>query len=232
MYRTGDRALWRADGSLMILGRTDHQVKVRGYRVELGEIEAVLRRQPAVRDCAVILRTDQPEDPRLVAYVVGDAGEAAEHALRLHAQRSLPDHMVPSAFVRLDALPRTSTGKLDRQALPAPESDARGGLDTPASPRSAVEQRLAEIWAHVLQRERIGATDNFFELGGHSLLVMRLTAQLRKAFGLSLSIRTVLDFPTVRRMAEEIERLIHEEIRAMPEAEAERRAELDAHVDG
>jgi amino acid adenylation domain-containing protein len=205
MYRTGDRARWRDDGNLMILGRTDNQVKIRGYRVEPGEIEAALRRHPAVRAALVVVREDAPGDRRLVAYVVagpaaGEAEAADPAALREHLRRSLPEHMVPGAFVLLDALPQTPTGKLDPRALPAPE------LASPAeryvAPRSGVEEALAEIWAEVLRLERAGVTENFFELGGHSILAIRVVSHVREIFGVELPLHTLFDVPTIAGLAE------------------------------
>ncbi|HEU4556351.1 MAG TPA: amino acid adenylation domain-containing protein, partial [Longimicrobium sp.] len=198
MYRTGDRARWLPDGSLMILGRADNQVKVRGYRVELGEIEAVLRRRPEVRECLVVLREDRPGDRRLVAYVVGDADEAE---LRENLRRTLPEYMVPAAFVVLDAFPQTATGKLDRKTLPAPDwgADADGEV-----PRDEVEARLARIWADVLGVASVGPTQRFFELGGNSLLALRLFARVRRELGCDLPVATLFVGGTVRHMAEAV----------------------------
>jgi amino acid adenylation domain-containing protein len=226
LYRTGDTLRWRADGRLEFVGRLDAQVKIRGFRIEPGEIETVLLTHPAVREARVLAREDEAGDPRLVAYIVGDA---AAETLRAHLRYSLPEYMVPAAFVTLDRLPLTPAGKLDTHALPLP--DYAGALAEYVAPRTPVEARLAEIWADVLQVDRVSAAANFFELGGHSLMIMRLTAQLRTAFGLDLSIRTVFAVPTLRLMAAEIERRIHDEILAMPEAEAERLAELDPQVE-
>jgi acyl-CoA synthetase (AMP-forming)/AMP-acid ligase II/acyl carrier protein len=222
MYRTGDRARWLEGGNLMILGRTDGQVKVRGYRVELGEIEAALRRHPAVDGAIVVAREDAPGDRRLVAYVVGPADAAS---LREHLRAALPEYMVPSAFVRLDTLPKTSTGKVDPRTLPAPEYAAPAESFVP--PDTPAEEALAAIWAEVLGVERVGAADDFFELGGHSLLVMRLTARVQGAFGVHLPIRDVFAAPTLRAMAAEVERAVMAEILAMPEAAAEALAELN-----
>jgi amino acid adenylation domain-containing protein len=202
MYRTGDRARWVDGGDLMILGRTDHQVKVRGYRVELGEVEAVLRRLPAVRECVVVTREDRPGDRRLVAYVV--AGGVAPAELRDHLRRTLPEYMVPAAFVVLDALPQTPTGKLDRALLPPP---AYGGeapdLD---EPRSFVEAQLLQLWEELLGMAPIGPSQNFFELGGNSLLALRLFAQVNRRLGCDLPVSTLFTGGTVRHMAEAVER--------------------------
>ncbi|HEU4882528.1 MAG TPA: amino acid adenylation domain-containing protein [Longimicrobium sp.] len=215
LYRTGDRARWRADGTLEYLGRVDQQVKIRGFRIEPGEIEAVLRGHESVTDCVVVAREDVPGDRRLVAYVVGCA-QADE--LREHVRRSLPEYMVPGAFVDLDALPLTPNGKLDRKALPAPEYTAHA--DRYVAPRTEAEELLAEIWAEVLGVERVGVHDNFFELGGHSLLIMRLLARVRDTLDLRISIRTVFSMPTLEAMAGEIERMLYEDIADLSEDEA------------
>jgi len=208
MYRTGDRARWVADGNLMILGRTDHQVKIRGYRVELGEVEAVLRRRPEVRECIVVVREDRPGDRRLVAYVVADPGAADPAKLREHLRRTLPEYMVPGAFVMMVALPQTPTGKLDRKALPAPEyGRGKGEFD---EPRSFVEARLLRIWEELLGVEMIGPTRNFFELGGNSFLALRLVAAANRALGCDLPLATLFAGGTVRHMAEAVERQARE----------------------
>ena len=200
MYRTGDRARWLAGGDLLILGRTDNQVKVRGYRVEPGEIEAVLRRHPGVRECLVVLREDRPGDRRLVAYVVGGAG-AGE--LREHLRASLPEHMVPDAFVPLETLPLTPTGKIDPRTLPAPEY-GRGDADG-EEPRSEVEAELIRIWEELLGIEGIGPTQNFFDLGGNSFLALRLFALVNRRLGHDLPLSTLFAGATVRGMAQALD---------------------------
>ncbi|HEX8694954.1 MAG TPA: amino acid adenylation domain-containing protein, partial [Longimicrobium sp.] len=219
LYRTGDRVRWRSEGALEYLGRLDHQVKIRGFRIEPGEIEAVLRLQDGVRDCAVVPR-EEGGDRRLVAYVVG---EARADALRAHLRQSLPEYMVPAAFVSLDALPLTPNGKLDRKALPAPAYTAEA--DRYVAPRTRVEELLAGIWTEVLRLERVGVHDSFFELGGHSLLVMRLLAHVRAAFDVEISIRFVFSMPTLEAMAEEIERRIYEDVATLSEYEVEQLVE-------
>ncbi|HEX6910893.1 MAG TPA: amino acid adenylation domain-containing protein, partial [Longimicrobium sp.] len=202
MYRTGDRARWLPDGTVEYLGRRDGQVKIRGFRIEPGEVAAVLHRHPAVTDCAVIVREDAPGDRRLVAYVVGDAdGET----LREHLLRSLPEYMVPAAFVALDALPLTPNGKVDRRALPAPEFAS--GEDAYVAPRTPVEATLAALWAEVLRVERVGAADDFFRLGGHSLMAMRIVSRVRGVFGVELPVRDLFEGPTVAQLAERVEAL-------------------------
>ncbi|HEX6370473.1 MAG TPA: amino acid adenylation domain-containing protein [Longimicrobium sp.] len=199
MYRTGDRARWLPEGNLMILGRTDNQVKVRGYRVELGEIEAVLRRHADVRQCIVVVREDAPGDRRLVAYVVGDA-EA--ESLREHLRASVPEYMVPGAFVMLESLPKTQTGKIDPKTLPAPEY--RASEPAADEPKSYVEVQLIQIWEDLLRVDGIGPTENFFELGGNSFLALRLFALVNRRLECDLPVSTLFAGATVRQMAHAI----------------------------
>ncbi|MBV8852906.1 MAG: AMP-binding protein [Sinobacteraceae bacterium] len=200
LYRTGDLARWRAGGELEYVGRVDHQVKVRGYRIELGEIEAGLRDAAGVKDCVVVAREDAPGDKRLVAYVV-PADEAAVNTaeLRTHLQRRLPEYMVPSAFVVLEALPLTPNGKVDRRALPAPEG--RPEITEFVAPRTPTEEVVAGIWCEVLKLERVGVHDNFFALGGHSLLAMRVMARLREVLEVELPLRALFQRPTIAELA-------------------------------
>jgi len=225
VYRTGDLARWRPDGTIEFLGRTDLQVKVRGFRIEPGEIEARLAEHPGVREAVVMAREDVPGDVRLVAYLVGDADA---ESLRAHLSTALPEYMVPAAYVRLEALPLTPNGKPDRKALPAPEHAA--DTDRYVAPRKPVEEVLAGIWAKVLRRERVGVHDSFFDLGGHSLLIMRLLANIQATFDLEISIRTVFSMPTLEAMAGEIERRIYEDVATMSEFEAEQLAESNPVV--
>ncbi|HEX8272375.1 MAG TPA: non-ribosomal peptide synthase/polyketide synthase [Longimicrobiaceae bacterium] len=214
LYRTGDLARWRADGRLEFAGRTDAQVKVRGFRIEPGEVEGALLRHPAVRECVVVAREDRPGEKRLVAYVVcaGDAPGAGE--LREHLLGLLPGYMVPGAFVALERLPLTANGKTDRRALPAPEAGA--ARERHVAPRTPTEQVLAGIWADVLRVDRVGATDGFFELGGHSLLVMRVVARVRETFGMELTVREVFAAPTVEQLAARVEALRRAGAPALP----------------
>jgi amino acid adenylation domain-containing protein len=194
LYRTGDIARWREDGVIEFLGRSDNQIKLRGYRIEPGEIETALKKQPGVRDSAVILR-----DGQLVAYV---AGTALQHELLAALQKSLPDYMVPAAIVTLSSLPRTANGKLDRNALPAPDFSAKRKPDTFAAPKTPLEQKLAHIWETVLRVENVGREDNFFDLGGHSLAGLRVVNQLSTALGERLSPAIFLEAPTIAAMAD------------------------------
>jgi natural product biosynthesis luciferase-like monooxygenase protein len=202
MYRTGDLVRWRADGRIEFLGRTDHQVKLRGYRIELGEIETVLEAQPGVRQAVVLAREDSPGDLRLVAYVVGHATEAA---LREALTATLPEHMRPSRYVTLNAIPLTPNRKVDRKALPAPRA-----VTAPiafVAPASTIEGQIAAIWARVLGLPRVGARDNFFALGGHSLLAVQVHREIRQALqgqgpgAAKLSITDIFRFPVLGQLA-------------------------------
>ncbi len=209
LYRTGDLARYLPDGNLAngnleFLGRLDHQVKIRGFRIECGEVEAALLAHPAVAQAVVVAREEAPGERRLVAYLVatGEAPTASE--LRAHLRRSLPEFMVPQAFVPLAALPLTANGKVDRQALPAP-GRARPELEADfVAPRTPAEELLAGIWATVLGVERVGVYDHFFELGGHSLLATQVVSRVRDAFGVELALRTLFATPTVVGLAEEL----------------------------
>jgi amino acid adenylation domain-containing protein len=203
-YRTGDRVRRRADGNLEFLGRMDHQVKIRGFRIETGEVEAALTEHPAVREAFVMAREDAPGDPRLAAYVACADGvdPPGADALRAHLRTRLPEHMVPPAVVFLQSLPLNANGKVDRGRLPAPEPAPRERYAAPATP---VEERLAELWAQLLNVERVGRHDGFFELGGHSLLIVRLAARLRETLGREVSVVDLFRFSTVARLAEHLE---------------------------
>ncbi|CAM00629.1 CDA peptide synthetase I [Saccharopolyspora erythraea NRRL 2338] len=198
MYRTGDLVRWRRDGVLDFAGRADDQVKISGFRIELGEVEAVLARHPGVAQVAAVVREDRPGDRRLVGYVVGDA-EPAE--LRRHVADALPDHMVPAAIVPVDALPLMPNGKLDRNALPAPDLGAAVGDDMPRNP---TEEALCGLLAEVLELPGVGVADSFFDLDGHSLLAARLIARVKDALGVRLNVGSLFAAPTVAGLAERI----------------------------
>ena len=201
MYRTGDLGRWLDDGNIEFLGRNDFQVKIRGFRIELGEVEARLREYAGIQDAVVLAREDTPGDKRLVAYytVVNtdslEEGVLRAEKLRAHLSATLPEYMVPAAYVQLVSLPLTVNGKLDRKALPEPGGDAYASRGYEA-PQGEIETTLAAIWADVLKIERVGRQDNFFELGGHSLLVVRTISQLRQALSLEvrLAISLCIDF--------------------------------------
>ena len=200
MYRTGDLGRWRADGNLEYLGRNDGQVKIRGFRIELSEIETVLATHPAVHEVVLLARQDSGEK-RLVAYfTVREPQQTLEiETLHSHLQARLPDYMVPAAYVRLDALPLTANGKLDRKVLPAPDAQALVSRGYEA-PQGEVEHLLATIWAEVLKVEQVGRHDHFFELGGHSLLAVSLIERMRQA-GLSADVRVLFGQPTLAALA-------------------------------
>ncbi|HET9769234.1 MAG TPA: non-ribosomal peptide synthetase, partial [Thermoanaerobaculia bacterium] len=214
LYRTGDSVRWLADGNLEFLGRLDDQVKIRGFRVEPGEVQAVLATHPEVEDCVVVAREAAPGEKRLVAYVVSrnggqpvdewsDAEEPAGwvHGLRAHLRAVLPDWMVPSYFVPMDALPLNANGKVDRGALPPP-GQARPDLAEPvAPPCGEVEEALAAIWSSLLGVELVGVDDNFFDLGGHSLLGTQMISRIRDAFHVELPLRRLFESPTIAGLA-------------------------------
>ena len=196
MYRTGDLARWRADGSLEFLGRIDHQVKVRGFRVEPGEIEAIIKEHSAIRQALVIAR-----DKQLVAYVVATQSDRIDSGdLQSKLAERLPRHMVPSAIVSLSSLPLTPNGKIDRRALPAPEWLGHSN----SAPRTPPEEELAHFFCEVLSRERVGIHDNFFDLGGHSLMAMRVLGRVRSTFGIDVTSRAFFDAPTVAALASQL----------------------------
>ncbi|SNY23214.1 arthrofactin-type cyclic lipopeptide synthetase C [Pseudomonas sp. LAMO17WK12:I6] len=201
MYRTGDLARWREDGTLEYLGRNDDQVKIRGVRIELGEIETRLNQLPGVQDAVLLAREDEPGQSRLVAYYTEQGAALSVADLRAHLLTQLPEYMVPAAFVRLDALPLTANGKVDRKALLKPDLTALFTREY-IEPQDELETALAQIWAEVLQVERVGRHDHFFELGGHSLLAMRMVAQVRQQLGLELVLADLFANPVLAAVAE------------------------------
>ncbi|MFE6819973.1 amino acid adenylation domain-containing protein, partial [Streptomyces sp. NPDC057675] len=204
MYRTGDLVRWSRQGEIEYLGRADQQVKLRGFRIEPGEIESALVAHDSVAQAAVIVREDRPGDKRLVAYLVGHGGTAPDpDALRAHADGLLPDYMVPSAFVALDALPLTSNGKLDRRALPEPAATPVSSGRQPRNPR---EEVLCGLFADVLGVPAVTIDDDFFRLGGHSLLATRLISRIRTALGAELPVPTLFENPNVAALAERLDR--------------------------
>ncbi len=230
LYKSGDLARYLSNGDIEYLGRLDHQVKIRGFRIELGEIEARLTKHPWVREAIVLTRSIQPENQQLVAYVVPNLQEQSATSteekftqsdyvnnpsqdklarqlvpqLRHSLQQSLPDYMVPSAFVLLDMLPLTANGKVDRHALPAPDTSRRALEADLVAPRTVTEESLVEIWKDILGAE-VGIYDNFFELGGHSLLATQVISRVRDAFSVELPLRSLFESPTVAQLAEQVE---------------------------
>ena len=204
MYRTGDQGRRRADGEYDCLGRIDRQVKIRGFRIEPEEVEAALAAHPAVEEAAVAARRDAVGDPRLVAWVAPAGAQGAE--LRAFLRQRLPEFMVPTVFVALDALPRTPNGKIDRLSLPAPEGLDREDRDGYAAPRTPVEDILCGIWAQVLGVERVGVRDDFFALGGHSLRAVQIVARVRDAVGAVVPLPAIFEAHTVQALAAHVER--------------------------
>jgi amino acid adenylation domain-containing protein len=206
LYRTGDLARWLPDGRVEFAGRLDEQVKLRGLRIEPGEIEAVLLQHPAVREAVVLAREDAPGDKRLVAYLTTTDGNAPPVAeLRELVRQSLPDYMTPAAFVLLAEMPLSPNGKINRRALPAPDGSATGRVDNYVAPRTPVEELLCEIGAAVLGVERVGIQDNFFELGGHSLLATQFISRVREAFNLELPLQALFEAPVIAQLAPRVE---------------------------
>ena len=205
LYKTGDLACYTADGRVDFLGRIDHQVKVRGFRIEPGEIEAAVERHEGVREAVVVAREDVPGERRLVAYVTRAAGEAggamSAASLRSYLKERLPEYMVPSAFVVLDEMPLTPNGKVDRKALPAPEQPRRSADEAFTPPRSELERTVASVWREVLGVEQVGVDDNFFDLGGHSLLMIKANSRLREILKREISMVDMFQYPSVGALA-------------------------------
>jgi hypothetical protein len=229
MYRAGDLARRRSSGELEFVGRTDTQVKIRGFRVELGEIEAVLRRDARVQDAVVVADGDGTLR-RLIAYIQrrsnascepdGEGDRLLGGAILAAARQLLPEHMVPSAAVLLDAWPLTANGKIDRKALPAPDATL---ARTYVAPRTTEEELLCQIMADVLGVARVGIEDDFFALGGHSLLATRLVSRIRATLGVELPVRVVFEMPTVDKLTTRVIDALVDDLERMPEDEALRR---------
>ncbi|MBD0389537.1 MAG: non-ribosomal peptide synthetase, partial [Nostoc sp. C3-bin3] len=198
LYKTGDLARYRADGTIEFLGRIDHQVKLRGFRIELGEIETVIAQHSNVRETVVIANEN-----RLIAYVVPTATFSVNE-LRHFLQEKLPEYMLPSAFVVLEALPLTPNGKVDRRALPAPDNLRSELANNYQAPHSEVEKSIAKVWKQVLKLERVGVHDNFFDLGGHSLLVVQVNNKLKEILNRDLSVVEIFQNPTIKSLAEHL----------------------------
>jgi amino acid adenylation domain-containing protein len=201
LYKTGDLCRWLPDGNMEYLGRTDFQVKIRGFRVELGEIESALMSEPGVREAVALVREDQPGDQRIVAYVVGSFdGESDRESIRERLARRLPEYMVPSAFVRLESMPLTANGKLDRGALPVPDAASVPRVAY-VEPQDGLEARIAAIWSRVLDLDQVGLYDNFFDLGGNSLLIIKVRDELREALQRNVAVVDLFRHPTVHELA-------------------------------
>ncbi|HEV2149307.1 MAG TPA: amino acid adenylation domain-containing protein, partial [Longimicrobiaceae bacterium] len=217
LYRTGDRVLRRADGALEFVGRSDHQVKVRGYRIEPGEVAARLLEHGSVREAVVVAREDQAGDRRLVAYWLG-AEEVGAESLRAHLLERLPEYMVPAAYVRLEEMPRTANGKLDRRALPAPGGGAYARRSYEA-PLGEVEEVVAQVWTEVLKVERVGRWDHFFELGGHSLLAVRVVSRVRQRLGVEVPLGEVFRLPVLAEYARAVAAAVRADLPPIEPAE-------------
>ena len=234
MYKTGDLGRWQADGNIEYLGRNDNQVKIRGYRIELTEIEAHLLQHSQIKEAVVIAREDAAEGQRLVAYIVpGDGIEGATagpslESVRAHLKATLPEYMVPSAFVMLEGLPLTLNGKLNRRALPAPDLGAYTSQQYEA-PQGKMEEILAGIWCDLLKVEQVGRHDNFFDLGGHSLSVLKLIGRVAEALAIQAPVVTIFQYPTLQEMAQLFQRIVCSEATS-PLPETAQRAELDEGV--
>ena len=210
LYKTGDLARYLPKGELEYLGRIDNQVKIRGFRIELGEIEALLASHPQIWETVVIVRDDTTGDKRLVAYIVPQSEKIITiNEIRQFLKAKLPDYMIPNAFVILDALPLTANGKIDRRALPPPESSSEPS-DKYVAPRNPIEDILVTVWSEVLKVEKVGINDNFFELGGHSLLATKLVAQIRDRLKVELPLRQLFNSATLAELAQGIEQLKQE----------------------
>ena len=224
LYFSGDLGRYLSDGAIELLGRADAQVKLRGFRIEPGEIEEALKRLPEIQDAAVIVREDQPGDQRLVAYLVAPL-KFQPIQVRMQLREWLPAHMIPSAFVALERLPLTPNGKIDRKSLPQPEASRREVTDNYVAPKTPTEEILASIWSDLLKVEQVSTNDNFFELGGHSLLAMKVVARLQNVFGVKIPLRKIFEAPTVEGLA-----IVVDEI--LPSSEDEELAALLAELEG
>ncbi len=204
LYRSGDLARVLENGDLEYLGRIDHQVKIRGFRIELTEIESMLARHPAVKECAVLARSDDGSEPRLVAYLVTGTQPGVEE-LRKHLAEKLPEYMVPSAFVFLAGFPLTVNGKLDRDALPAPGSERPHLASEYVAPQSEMEKTLADLFKVALRQDKVSVNDNFFDLGADSLMLTTLHRRLQVELKREFPITELFQFPTIRSLAERLE---------------------------
>lgn len=231
MYRTGDLARFLPDGQIAFMGRTDHQIKIRGYRIEPDEIVSALNGHPAVQSSIVLAREDTPGDRRLVAYLLLAPGASVTaSALRQALMSTLPDYMVPATFVRLEALPLTSNGKLDRAALPVPGQVNTLRDESFAAPATPTQERVASILASLLQVQEVGVDDNFFMLGGHSMLGAQLVMRIADAFGVDLSLRALFDAPTVRLLSAQVEDLVLARVQSLSDDDALRLLEQESRV--
>ena len=223
LYRTGDLARWLPDGQIAYVGRADEQIKIRGFRIEPNEIVSLLNSHPAVQGSAVVAQEDASGTKRLLAYIVSDRASSPNASeLRTLVLNQLPDYMLPSTFIRVDELPMTANGKLDRDALPSADAGNTLQEDEFVAPRTPLEERVTAIIANLLGLDRVGVNENFFLIGGHSLLGTQLIARVRDAFGVDLSLRSIFDSPAPAELAKEIERLMVARLDAMSAEEIQR----------
>ncbi len=205
MYRSGDLARYMPDGSIEFLGRKDFQVKLRGYRIELHEIEAVLRSHPEVKDALVMLQGESPEDVKLIAYVIPNAeASLTEQVIDSYLRKTLPAYMIPTGIIFLDAFPSSPSGKVDRQALPLYKAQASAEVGQEA-PQTSIERALEIIWASVLGIDRVGRRQSFFDLGGHSLLAVRLAAKVADVFQIRVPLSMIFEYPSIAAMADALQ---------------------------
>jgi amino acid adenylation domain-containing protein len=227
LYRSGDVGRWLPDGRVEWVARADFQVKVRGFRIEPGEIEATIARHPAIREAVVIAREDTPGAKRLVAYFVAPEAPAdVVDELRTLIRTTLPDYMMPARFVSLESLPRTANGKVDRKALPAPTAEDGALSGTAVPPRTPTEAAVMQVFCEVMERSDFGVLQSFFDLGGHSLMAARLMSRLRSVARVDLPLRMLFERPTVAGLAEAIDALTWSERKAPPKPEAGEREEI------
>jgi surfactin family lipopeptide synthetase C len=205
LYKTGDQARYLPNGNIEFLGRMDNQVKLRGFRIELGEVEAVLNQNPLIKENIVVLREDNPDEKRLVAYIVFQSQQSDNSSIKLQLRNflreKLPEYSIPSAFVFLDKLPISANGKIERKSLPIP-TETFDLSNNYIPPTNAIEEILAEIWTKILHRQGVGIHDNFFDLGGHSLLATQVISRIREAFAIKLPIRCLFESPSVAQLAQ------------------------------
>ena len=213
LCRTGDRARWRSDGQIEFLGRADNQVKIRGFRVEPGEVEEILREYPELATAVVVARARTPDDLHLVAYVVAKTQASPDtRAMRGFLARRVPDYMIPSVFVPVESIPATTSGKIDRRALPDPDWGHLPVGGEFVAPRTESEKQLAAVWSEVLGAQRVGIHDNFFDLGGNSLLALRLVSRIRSVFSVDLPLVTLFAAPTVAELAQRLDAARHGDV--------------------
>ena len=222
-YKTGDLAQWLPDGQIAFLGRVDDQIKIRGFRIEPNEIAAALEGNPTVRSSAVIALDAGGGEMRLIAYIIPNAEtQLTERGLQESLRKTLPDYMIPSAFVKVDYLPVTENGKLNRAALPEPTAENTIRDEEFVAPSTPLEEQVAAIVCELLRIDRVGIHDNFFLLGGHSLMGTQLIGRVNRAFGVDLTLRAVFDAPTVASLSETVEQTLLDKLSHMSEEEAQR----------